>query len=102
MGVWGGDNRVPPAPCPFSTPGWWQPRGGSPVGAHGLGERGRSRLSGGCRCGRAGALRAALGTAEPWPPPRRLGMERYKKPAVCAALGAVIFTRVCAERNAWV
>lgn len=53
-----------------------------------------------CRCGRAGAPRAALGTAEPRPPPRRLGMAGYKKPVVCAALGAVIFTRLCAGRNA--
>lgn len=59
-------------------------------------------VRGAVRCGRNGALRAALSTAEPRPPPRRLGMAGYKKPVVCAALRPVIFTRVCAQRNAWV
>lgn len=71
-----------------------------PAAPSGRTGRGSGAGPGRCRCGRAGAPRAALGTAEPRPPPRRLGMAGYKKPVVCAALGAVIFTRVCAGRNA--
>ena len=102
--VRGRTGGAPPAPCLGGTPRCRQPRSGRPVGAHGPGE-GAAPSGAGCgavRCGRDGALRAALSTAEPRPPPRRLGMAGYKKPVVCAALRPVIFTRVCAQRNAWV
>lgn len=97
----GGRAPSGPSVCPDGAP----LRGGRPRASHRPPRRGARAgevvpAPGRCRCGRSGAPRTGLGTAEPRPPPRRLGMAGYKKPVVCAALGAVIFTRVCAGRNA--